>query len=156
MVNQPIEVKEEITDCGDGYHRCCYLLSNGKRCKNHAVGLRKIDGKLSYALQCKQHVRECDRKYEEYKSVCQRIFESKSNLKNLDVCGSRFQKNVAQRISNIQDCVAKRVLWPKRCTYGCIAEPCSEKAKKMTLTHDRRHEHVIRKLIKCKKNLTHR
>lgn len=152
MVNQPIEFKEKITNCG-GYHRCCYLLKDGTRCKNPAMGLRRIQGKLSYALQCKQHVGECDKSYKKYKESCSSLFTN--NLDNLNKCQKRFKTKVFNRVSNIQDCMAQRILWPKRCTYGCLKEPCSKEAKKLLLSHDDKHEHILKKLLKCKKNITH-
>jgi len=125
--------------------RCCYLLDDGTRCKNPAVGLNTKNGMAFYTVQCKVHASRCEREYLKYKNICKDAITNMANLKKCPV-----GKNSRKKIQAIQECAALRILWPRRCLYGCLHHPNSNKSKKRLLEMNKRHSHITSLLLKCK------
>ena len=150
LITQPIRDRK-IISMYKNKPRCCYLMPNGKRCTRKAIGLyRSKDGRLHYNITCAQHSKICARKYALYKLQCAKVFKE---IKNLNTCATLNRASKNNATSHIASCMKKRKEFPKTCTYGCLKHPGSKLGKKLLKKHDNKHEHVLAKLKKCRKNL---
>lgn len=150
LIKQSISNRKKIT-LNKGRYRCCYLLQNGKRCSKNAIGYSTYRGQKRFFITCPQHFKICTKRYISYKLSCARVFK---NIKNLNKCNTYKNNRRTNALAHIQNCSAGRIKYPQRCTYGCLRFPGSKEAKRLLLKHDRRHEHVLNKLTKCRRNLT--
>lgn len=143
LLKNKITNRETITKYKN-YNRCCYLLSNGKRCSRHAVGLTKVNnGKSVYVMQCKTHAPICRKKYVTYKSICARVINKTSNVKQLRV---RKGGNLFNKIAMVKNCQTKRIDYPKTCMMGCIKDPGSKLSKSMMQKRMHQHDFITNKL----------
>jgi len=127
--------------------RCCYKLNNGKRCSNPAVGLNIKNGMPIYTVQCKVHAPVCLKAYNKYKSICHKGF---SDLKDLKKCPVGKTPN-AKKIKALEECARLRMMWPRRCVYGCLDHPNSQRGKNVIKEVDKRHIYITALLLECRK-----
>lgn len=149
LIKQSIKNRKKIT-LNNGRYRCCYLMSNGKRCSKNAVGLVTFKGEKRFFINCPQHFKICTKMYIAYKLACYKVF---TKIKNLDTCKKYKNKRRKIASSYINKCIRGRIQYPQRCTYGCLRTPGSKKSKNLLLKHDTKHERVLNKIKICKKNL---
>ena len=134
------------------YNRCCYLLNNGKRCKNPVIGDFKTNkGTMAYVMRCKVHGPICKKKYIAYKSVCGKVIGNVKNLKRLKTKSAAG--NVFKRISLVKNCADGRIDYPKRCMMGCVDYPGSKRAKVLIDKRMKQHEFITDKLKELEKYL---
>ena len=142
-VKNKIKNRELITKYKN-YNRCCYLLSNGKRCSRHASGITKVaNNKSVYVMQCKQHASKCYKKYITYKSLCAKVINKAENVKKLK---AKKGGNLFNKIAMIKNCQSKRVEYPKSCMMGCIKDPGSKRSKSLMQKRMHQHDFITNKL----------
>ena len=157
--------KKNITKYNNGY-RCCYLLKNGKRCKNKCLGIQRVKSFITnkyenkFIVHCSKHFNECKNKYKKYKDVCKKIYNTLERKKflNKNICNKKTKKKKRKKIiRNINKCILGRLHYPLNCSNGCIIHPYNFKTYNAARNNDIKHYYEINKLIlnklKCEKNM---
>ena len=126
------------------YNRCCYLLSNGKRCSRPVSGATRVGrNKVIFVMQCKQHAPECYKKYLTYKSLCGKVINKAENVRKLK---AKKGGNLFNKIALLKNCQAGRVEYPQKCVMGCIKYPGSKLSKNLLQKRLRQHDFITQKL----------
>lgn len=145
--------KKKSSKYGDEY-RCCFLLTNGNRCNNKAIGKKGN----SFIVHCDRHHEKCLNKYKYYKKYCNKIYDlsSRDILKKHKFCEGVSKKGSKNRDALLNKCINERFNYSRNCTDGCLIDPYDMES---LITHNRddlKHRHEILMLIKnrlgCKEN----
>ena len=135
----------EIITKYKNYNRCCYLLSNGKRCSRPSKGATTVGKNKTtvFIIQCKQHAPGCYKKYLTYKSVCAKVINKGENVKKLK---AKKGGNLFNTIAMVKNCQTQRIEYPKKCMMGCIKDPGSKRSKSAMQKRMRQHDFITNKL----------
>ena len=134
----------EIITKYKNYNRCCYLLSNGKRCSRPAKGATTVGkNKTVFIMQCKQHSPACYKKYLTYKSLCAKVVNKGENVKKLK---AKKGGNLFNKIAMVKNCQTQRIEYPKKCMMGCIKDPGSKRSKSAMQKRMHQHDFITNKL----------
>jgi hypothetical protein len=144
---------KKVSKYGKKY-KCCFLLTNGNRCNNTAIGKR---GKI-FIVHCEIHRDKCLNKYKYYKKYCNKIYDlsSRDILKKHTFCEGVSKKGSKNRDDLLRKCINERFNYSRNCTDGCLIDPHDMESFDIQNIEDLKHRHEILMLIKnrlgCKDN----
>jgi len=133
------------------------MLNNGKRCKKNCVGLQYVNDLITnkpkpiFIVHCKQHRNMCEKKYLNYKEICNKVYTKKLRKKflNHSLCNKSNYKTINK---HIDACVKGRLEYPINCTNGCIVNPANLAALHHAIKSQNKHFNEITQLLKNKIN----